>query len=181
VSGQLHALATLPLGKEPLVPIGKEAGWAPEPIWTNLERREILPLLGLKLLPLAVQPIASLYTDCTILAPCLYKTVSFSVRYLCVTMPLRILQTVVYCLLRESPGLTAMDRIHSSLEKFGIAQFDENLKLRIVPIKGVPFQRCRVCHVQYEGQSRCITDMMNVEIGTLSLLVMILSSLEYRD
>jgi hypothetical protein len=28
-SGQLHALATLPPGKEPLVPTGEEAGWAP--------------------------------------------------------------------------------------------------------------------------------------------------------
>lgn len=45
-------------------------------------------------------------------------------------------KTVVYCLLRESPGFTAMDRIRSSLQKFGIAEFDENLELRIVPIKG---------------------------------------------
>jgi hypothetical protein len=28
VSGQLHALAALPPGKEPLLPIGWEAGWA---------------------------------------------------------------------------------------------------------------------------------------------------------
>jgi hypothetical protein len=40
VSEQLHALVTFPLEKEPLVPIGKEAGWAPEPIWT-LQSREI--------------------------------------------------------------------------------------------------------------------------------------------
>jgi hypothetical protein len=33
VSGQLHAPATLSPGKEPLVPIGWEAGWAPEPFW----------------------------------------------------------------------------------------------------------------------------------------------------
>jgi hypothetical protein len=33
VSGQLHAPAALPPGKEPLVPIGQEAGWAPEPFW----------------------------------------------------------------------------------------------------------------------------------------------------
>jgi hypothetical protein len=31
VSGQLHDPAALPPGKEPPVPIGKEAGWAPEP------------------------------------------------------------------------------------------------------------------------------------------------------
>jgi len=32
-SGQLHALATLPPGKEPLVPTGEEAGWASEPVY----------------------------------------------------------------------------------------------------------------------------------------------------
>jgi hypothetical protein len=35
VSGQLHAPAALPPGKEPLVPIGEEAEWAPEPVWTR--------------------------------------------------------------------------------------------------------------------------------------------------
>jgi len=34
VSGQLHAPTALPPGKEPLVPIGCETGWAPEPVWT---------------------------------------------------------------------------------------------------------------------------------------------------
>jgi len=33
VSGQLHALAALPLGKEFLLPTGLEARWAPEPVW----------------------------------------------------------------------------------------------------------------------------------------------------
>jgi hypothetical protein len=33
VSGKLHATAALPLGKEPLVTIGEEAGWAPELVW----------------------------------------------------------------------------------------------------------------------------------------------------
>jgi hypothetical protein len=32
VSGQLHAPAALPPGKKPLVSIGWEAGWAPEPL-----------------------------------------------------------------------------------------------------------------------------------------------------
>jgi hypothetical protein len=31
---QLHALAALSPGKEPPAPIGYEAGWAPEPVWT---------------------------------------------------------------------------------------------------------------------------------------------------
>jgi hypothetical protein len=35
VSGRLHAPAALPPGKEPLVPIGYEAGWTPEPFWTR--------------------------------------------------------------------------------------------------------------------------------------------------
>jgi hypothetical protein len=35
VSGQLHAPAALPQGKEPLVPIGWEAGRAPELVWTR--------------------------------------------------------------------------------------------------------------------------------------------------
>jgi hypothetical protein len=34
VSGQLHAPAALPPGKEPLVTIGYDAGWALEPVWT---------------------------------------------------------------------------------------------------------------------------------------------------
>jgi hypothetical protein len=36
VSGQRHALAALyPRGKDPPVPIVQEAGWAPEPVWTQ--------------------------------------------------------------------------------------------------------------------------------------------------
>jgi hypothetical protein len=40
VNGQLHAPAALPAGKEPLVPIGQEAGWAPEPVWTRWWREK---------------------------------------------------------------------------------------------------------------------------------------------
>jgi hypothetical protein len=36
VSGQRHApAALLPPGKRPPVPIVQEAGWAPEPVWTQ--------------------------------------------------------------------------------------------------------------------------------------------------
>jgi hypothetical protein len=35
VSGQLHDKAALLQGKEPLVLIGYEAGWATEPVWTR--------------------------------------------------------------------------------------------------------------------------------------------------
>jgi hypothetical protein len=45
VSGQYHApSALLPPGKGPPVPIGQEAGWAPEPVWTqSLEENPLLP------------------------------------------------------------------------------------------------------------------------------------------
>jgi len=33
VSGQLQLPAALPPGEEPLEPNGKEARWAPEPVW----------------------------------------------------------------------------------------------------------------------------------------------------
>jgi hypothetical protein len=34
INSQLHGLAVLFPGKEPPVPIGLDAKWAPEPIWT---------------------------------------------------------------------------------------------------------------------------------------------------
>jgi hypothetical protein len=35
VSGQREALAALSSGKGPPVPIAQDAGWAPEPVWTQ--------------------------------------------------------------------------------------------------------------------------------------------------
>jgi hypothetical protein len=129
--------------------------------------------------PSVVQFVAIRYTDWAIPAPWLYMTVWCSVPYLCShvhsTVLCRVLQTMVYCLMRESPGLTAVDRIRSSLRKFGIAEFDENLELRIIPIKGAFRQRCSACHIQCEGQSLYVTDVMNAEFGTSALLVMILN------
>jgi hypothetical protein len=46
VIGQLHAPAVLPPAKEPLVPIGQEAGWAPEPSWTRRCRGKFPDLVG---------------------------------------------------------------------------------------------------------------------------------------
>jgi hypothetical protein len=45
VSGQRHApAALLPPGKGPPVPIVQEAGWAPEPVWTQrLEEKSLAP------------------------------------------------------------------------------------------------------------------------------------------
>jgi hypothetical protein len=42
VSVEFDLPTALPLGKEPPVPIGYEAGWAPEPVGTTLRREESL-------------------------------------------------------------------------------------------------------------------------------------------
>jgi hypothetical protein len=45
VSGQRHAPGrALPPGKGLPVPIGQEAGWAPEPVWTQRIEEKIFPL-----------------------------------------------------------------------------------------------------------------------------------------
>jgi hypothetical protein len=41
VSGQLHVLAALTPGKEALISIGSEAGWAPELVWMQWQREKI--------------------------------------------------------------------------------------------------------------------------------------------
>jgi hypothetical protein len=43
MSGQLHASAALPLGKEHSVPIGQEVGWTSESVWTTWIRENSLP------------------------------------------------------------------------------------------------------------------------------------------
>jgi hypothetical protein len=50
VSGQRHASAALyPRGKDPPVPIGQEAGWAPEPVYTQtLDEKSCLPPPGIE-------------------------------------------------------------------------------------------------------------------------------------
>ena len=81
VGGQRHAPAAFIPGKD-LVPIGQEAGWAPGPVWTGVE---YLALLGFN--PQTIQPVASRYTDCAILAhmaPCtLFKTYHCFGRLVC--------------------------------------------------------------------------------------------------
>jgi hypothetical protein len=49
VSGQRHApAALLPPGKGPPVPVVQEAGWAPEPVWTQRIEKNPLPLPGIE-------------------------------------------------------------------------------------------------------------------------------------
>jgi hypothetical protein len=64
VSGQHHApAALLPPGKGPPVPIVQEAGWAPEPVWTQrLEEKILLALLGIDPDRPVVQPVVRHYT-----------------------------------------------------------------------------------------------------------------------
>jgi hypothetical protein len=45
VSSQLHTPVALPSGKEPSVPVGYEAGWAPGRVWTR-RRREKDPIIS---------------------------------------------------------------------------------------------------------------------------------------
>jgi hypothetical protein len=60
VSGQLHAPAALPSGKEPLVPIVQETGWAQSRSQLGSEEKNSHPLLGLE--PPIIQPVAQRYT-----------------------------------------------------------------------------------------------------------------------
>jgi hypothetical protein len=57
----------LPPGKEPPVPSGQEAGWAPEPVWTQWLEEKSSVSVGDR--TLVVQFIASHYTDWATPAP----------------------------------------------------------------------------------------------------------------
>jgi hypothetical protein len=64
MNGQRHAQAALyPGGKDPLVPIIQDAGWAPEPVWTQrLEEKLFRLCRGSNLDHPVVQPVARHYT-----------------------------------------------------------------------------------------------------------------------
>jgi hypothetical protein len=49
VSDQLDAPAALSAGKVSPVPVGLEAGWAPEPVWTLWSKEKNLPLQRIEL------------------------------------------------------------------------------------------------------------------------------------
>jgi hypothetical protein len=74
VSGQLHAPAALPPGKEPPVPIGSEVGWTPEPVWMIWSTENSWPYRDSNSDPSVVQPVASRYTDYATPAPSTYTT-----------------------------------------------------------------------------------------------------------
>jgi hypothetical protein len=64
VSGQHHATAVLlPPGNGPPVPIVQEAGWAPEPVWTQrLEETFFAPCRGSNPDHPVIQPVVRHYT-----------------------------------------------------------------------------------------------------------------------
>jgi hypothetical protein len=47
----------------PLIPIGQEAGWAPELVWTEARGKILCLFRGSNLDSLVVQPVARHYTD----------------------------------------------------------------------------------------------------------------------
>jgi hypothetical protein len=60
----------LPPGKGPPLPIGQEAGWAPEPVWTQwLEEKSSCLCQESNLDRLIIQSVARHYTDSATLAP----------------------------------------------------------------------------------------------------------------
>jgi hypothetical protein len=63
MSGQLHTPAALPPGKESRVPMGKEVGWASEPIWTTWRSENSCLIGDSNSDPSVVQPV---YRECTI-------------------------------------------------------------------------------------------------------------------
>jgi hypothetical protein len=73
VSGQILTLVSLPLGKEPLVPTGQEAGWKPAPVLTLF-----FPLPEIE--PPALQPIVRRSTGCTIPVPACVTSVLYYIK-----------------------------------------------------------------------------------------------------
>jgi hypothetical protein len=71
VSGQRHApAALLPPGKGSPVPIGQEAGWAPEPVWTQrLEesvKRNISTAMNILIVAFSVVTLSHNFSLCSV-------------------------------------------------------------------------------------------------------------------
>jgi hypothetical protein len=78
VSGQLHAPAASPAGKEPSVSIGQEAGLSPEPVGTMWRREKSYPYRDSNSVPSAVQPEGAIPSPATgVLAILLYCSLLF--------------------------------------------------------------------------------------------------------
>jgi hypothetical protein len=86
VSGQLHALVSLPTEREPPVPIVLETEWAPEPVRTLWSREKSL----VENWTPAVHPVLRLYADWAIAAP--YNAVGFS--HLSIGMLLQVTENI---------------------------------------------------------------------------------------
>jgi hypothetical protein len=70
VSGQLHAPAALYPGERTPAPIGQEAGWAPDPVWTKmLEEKSFCLCRGSNLDLAVVQSVVRHYIDSATPAP----------------------------------------------------------------------------------------------------------------
>jgi hypothetical protein len=64
VSGQRYAPVTFSPGERTPVPIVQEAGWVPEPVWTQrLEEKSFRLCRGSNVDRAVVQPVARHYTD----------------------------------------------------------------------------------------------------------------------
>jgi hypothetical protein len=67
----------LPLGKEPLIPIGQQAAWTPEPVWIQWTRENLLSLPGIKSCFLGYPLSLSLYeVSCPSSNHCSWKNVT---------------------------------------------------------------------------------------------------------
>jgi hypothetical protein len=71
VSGQLHAPANLRWGKSPWYPLDRKFGWPQSQFGWRGENS--WPYWDLNSKPSVIQPIASHYTNCAILAPCYFQ------------------------------------------------------------------------------------------------------------
>ena len=97
--------------------------------------------------------------------------------FLLILNVLSYLQTVVYCLVREAPGLTALDRIHSSLEKFGIAEFDKELELRVVPIRGTVWQQSSLSCIVWQQSSLSCAVWQHIHLCTTNCIILAVHSI----
>jgi hypothetical protein len=81
---QLHSLVALPPGKQPLVPIGWEAWWAPEPVWMRWWREKLPAPHGTRSPDHPARSPVLYHWAIPAPYPCLYHLFPF---HWCITMP----------------------------------------------------------------------------------------------